>query len=525
MKKHALSSFRLIVFIAVIICPVLRAPAAPPTIEAALDTLDRALVTRRAVYKQRHQTIDSLKQIFNDRRIPACARAVADAYRGLNIDSALCYYKLTADIAAAKGDTSAVKEAMIEYAGQLGKAGHFTDALATLDSISPVSLSHAERFRYYDIQSQIYIDGLNSSLNRDRHEQMTDRALSSIDSLRAMLRPRSIGRRLTDAVRHEITGDSILAEGEIKEFFDSIPSNHPLYAVASGLMADFYRDRPDKADEYIYYLALASAADAKVAAGEVYTLEQLGSEMFKRGDFERAYSYLTVAGEAIYELGSRKRFSYDAPPLAILLDSMHQRERRRHLSFIITLCLLIAVITMFVITMVHVARRHRQQQQECSKAFAASAAKDKYISRLLDLCSSLFDSMEDFNRLVGRKIAANQARDLYQDIESGKILRQQTEKFYTVFDESVLAIYPDFVDEVNSLLQPDKRITLSEPGVLTPELRIVAFLRFGVSDSNRIAKFLGLSLNTVYTYRNRMKSRAKNRDTFESDVIKFGNIS
>ena len=129
--------------------------------------------------------------------------------------------------------------------------------------------------------------------------------------------------------------------------------------------------------------------------------------------------------------------------------------------------------------------------------------------------------MEDFNRLVGRKIMANQTRDLYQDVESGKILRRQTEKFYTVFDRSVFNVYPDFVDEINALLQPDKRITLSEPGVLTPELRIVAFLRFGITDSNRISKFLGLSLNTVYTYRNRMKGRAIRRDSFESDVLKM----
>ena len=47
-------------------------------------------------------------------------------------------------------------------------------------------------------------------------------------------------------------------------------------------------------------------------------------------------------------------------------------------------------------------------------------------------------------------------------------------------------------------------------------------MRLGVTDSTRLAKFLGLSLNTVYTYRNRMKNRAKKRETFETDILSIG---
>ena len=59
---------------------------------------------------------------------------------------------------------------------------------------------------------------------------------------------------------------------------------------------------------------------------------------------------------------------------------------------------------------------------------------------------------------------------------------------------------------------------------LNTELRILAFLRLGIDDSEQIAQFLGLSLNTIYTYRNRLKSRAINRNTFDADVMKIGAI-
>ena len=43
-------------------------------------------------------------------------------------------------------------------------------------------------------------------------------------------------------------------------------------------------------------------------------------------------------------------------------------------------------------------------------------------------------------------------------------------------------------------------------------------------DSQELAKFLGLSVNSVYTYRNRLKSRAINRDTFEENIRKLTKI-
>ena len=76
---------------------------------------------------------------------------------------------------------------------------------------------------------------------------------------------------------------------------------------------------------------------------------------------------------------------------------------------------------------------------------------------------------------------------------------------------------------MNNLLVEEKRFELPE-NKLNTELRILAFLRLGIDDSEQIARFLGLSLNTIYTYRNKLKSKAKNRDTFDAMVLKIGSI-
>jgi len=57
---------------------------------------------------------------------------------------------------------------------------------------------------------------------------------------------------------------------------------------------------------------------------------------------------------------------------------------------------------------------------------------------------------------------------------------------------------------------------------LSTELRIFALIRLGVTDTARIAHFLGYSLATVYNYRSRIRNKVKfNKETFEQDVMKL----
>jgi len=56
--------------------------------------------------------------------------------------------------------------------------------------------------------------------------------------------------------------------------------------------------------------------------------------------------------------------------------------------------------------------------------------------------------------------------------------------------------------------------------LLSTELRIFALIRLGVTDSNRIAHFLGYSLATVYNYRSKMRNRAVgDKEAFEKKVM------
>ena len=86
-----------------------------------------------------------------------------------------------------------------------------------------------------------------------------------------------------------------------------------------------------------------------------------------------------------------------------------------------------------------------------------------------------------------------------------------------------LGLFPDFVEQFNALLEPDKRIGEDLPaGTLSNELRVFALIRLGVTESSAIASFLRKSLSTVYNYRVKARNAAiGDRDTFEARIMQI----
>ncbi len=181
-----------------------------------------------------------------------------------------------------------------------------------------------------------------------------------------------------------------------------------------------------------------------------------------------------------------------------------------------TCVLVIIVITFFLV------RQLRRMKAMQSRLVEANRSKEVYISQFMVLCSVYIDKLNQFNSLVNRKIGAGKTDELYRLTKTGKLVEEQTHDFYSVFDDAFLHIYPTFVEDVNSLLIPFGQIVLKDGEQLNTDLRILACIRLGLVDANRISHILNFSVNTIYSYRNRLRNRAIVRDTFEADLMRLG---
>ena len=103
------------------------------------------------------------------------------------------------------------------------------------------------------------------------------------------------------------------------------------------------------------------------------------------------------------------------------------------------------------------------------------------------------------------------------EIGSQRFTQEQLKAFYHDFDEAFLHIFQNFVEEVKALLVDDAELRIKPNERLNTDLRVLALIRLGITDSVQIASFLRYSLSTIYNSRTRMRNLAKgDRDQFEA---------
>ena len=209
-----------------------------------------------------------------------------------------------------------------------------------------------------------------------------------------------------------------------------------------------------------------------------------------------------------------------------IIETAHKAQIQsfRERIFIVIGILGVLLIALFV-TLRLVYKNNMIQHRMSRRLEEANKAKDVYITQFLNLCSSYMDKLNQFNKMVNRKITAGKGEDLLKLTKSGKFVEEQSKEFYEIFDDAFLHIYPNFVSDVNKLLLPDRQLVMRDGEKLNTDLRILALMRLGIEDTSRIAQMLNYSVFTIYTYRNKFKARAIDRETFESSVMKIRSVS
>ncbi len=499
----------------------------PDNLGEALSMLDKALENRQLYLEKRVSRIDSLKDEANnadDKKLLTLYSAIGEEYRTYNVDSALHYYLKGHDLACCMDDELQKMHYKLMVSSIMPIVGIVKEEVDFFDSIQVADLPKDLLPTYYYAGCQLYhyMQQFYAEFP-DLQRVYVHKAMDFNDSLLLYLDSRTSIAMLYRAQSQLLHQQNTLAMATLNDMLEITPLESNLYARGANKLAQCYQMR-NKPREQMYYLALSALSDVWSGTLEETSLMRLGTALYKEGDVDRAYKYLTTSIDNAVACGAKMRALQASLALPYIAQSYTEKEIRMQMWIIgFVVCLIVAIVALvaFVVLLRRDMTKLRTLKRRLSEA---NEAKEAYNSRFLSLSSIYMDKLEEFNRFAGRKIAAKQVDELYAFVKSGKIMEEQSKMFYEVFDKAFVHTYPTFVEDVNALLQDDRQISLAEGVLLNTELRIMAFMRLGVDDSNQIARFLNLSLNTIYTYRNKLKSRAKKRDSFESDIMKIGKI-
>lgn len=518
-----------LITILLFITPALKAAGniSESEMEHSLDMLDKEIAKRSEYINAREARIDSIRRKLNV-NLPTAkyldlTMQMGDLYSSFDNDSALIYFTRGYDKSVAAGDSIYAFRFRAKRATMLPLSGFVMEAINEFEAIDPKDFGPEDRLFYHTAGRQMYSYISSFFTNYpETHDYWNEKVVMHRDSMLKMLDQSSKNYDLN-------YGEALIDKKEFKKakivllnLLEHITPDSNLYARACHMLATIARDKGDKNEE-IYYLALSAMADIKGAVREVMSLQELGVMMSEDNNINRSYNYLSVALTNAVECNATMRIvqSSAALPFIQKAHSDQMTEWRHRIYFVIAFIIVILIV--LIIVLLALRKQMRKQNQLKIKLQNSNRVKEIYISQFFRLCSIYIDKLNQFCKIANRKISSGQVDDLYKITKSGKLVEEQSEEFYKLFDDAFLHIYPTFVEDVNALLR--EKIVLKDGELLNNDLRILAFMRLGLEDTNQVALILNYSVNTIYAYRNKIRNRAYDRDNFERNIMAIGSIN
>ena len=495
-----------------------------------------------------------------------------EAYYINNADSAMNYLDKNFVIAQNNGDNDLINSIKIKKSFIFTASGLLNEALETLNDIDSSQLPHFLKKDYYG--QLIYLYGLlgnyASSTSSDRGwNHYFEIEQNYKDSLLSILSPDDEGflwyKGWSAQGLPKEQQDSVM--NMLAEAVDNSQLNSREDAQIAYVLAILYKEQGRK-DKYLEYMIKSAITDVKIGNREIASLQELAKNRFESGDIDRAYEYISYCLDAALQYPNRVR-SLSLLPIQNEINNAYQ-EKSRHQDqitrgFIIALCLLATVLTGAIILIFVQMKKLKYRNHEATEANIllhsknrqleeaqnqlaetngklkelniklqeanenlrdVNYVKEEYVGYVFYICSHYIKKMEDLRRLINIKAKKKLWKDI-EDLTSNHQLmaKEELKEFYDNFDSIFLHIFPDFVNDFNSLLLPEEKIVLKEGEKLNTDLRIYALIRLGISDSVKISEFLHCSTQTVYNYRFKTRNKACiPKDQFAEAVKNLGKV-
>lgn len=534
-----------------------------------LDSLDSSLGKSAAYTAEKERRISSLRRRLSQTANPEqrfwICRNLVDEYSSYNSDSALHYIDASTAVGRQAGRREWVDEMNLNRAYIYAATGLLAEAESALNEVDPRQMTPALATEYYNrllfvlTHKDQYLG--KNSLTRPYSE----RAKAMLDSVSRLMQPSDpqyiwflAWRSMTDPAK---TREAIPV---VEKALESSTYSTREEAMNAWILSRLY-ELTGNSDMMMRYLILSAIADVRTSNKEIASLEEISNRLYQSNDLERANDYISHCLQLANDYKSRVRVGRLADLQYHITKAYSQRNdrqrRKLNVYFIIALVFAagLAVAMLFLykqnrrihrskteldrsnaqlnskVEELSQTRRqlkeandrleilYRNVRDEAGELAAGNDAKERYIADIFAICSDYISKLDEFRRNIYRKIVAHNFDEVKELTKSHELSHGEIKELYQNFDSIFLKVYPNFVDDFNTLLRPDERVAMKKPGVLTTELRIYALVRLGINDSVKIARFLHCSTQSVYNARMKMRNKSDiSKEQFAEAVRRLG---
>jgi len=268
-------------------------------------------------------------------------------------------------------------------------------------------------------------------------------------------------------------------------------------------------------------LAEAAVCDLQSSTKETTALRMLADLLSRQGEVEGPTRYVRESFEDANFYNARLR-KIEVGGILPIIERNHSENLRRERNMLLVSIIAALVLILVLIYLVFLNRRQNRKLDEMySRLAEADAIKTAYIGNSFYMNAEYIDKISTLYKTVDRMLVTRQYDELRRSIKESAISKER-DIMCDAFDSTFLTIFPGFVDSYNALFNEEDRVTPPKHG-LTTEMRIFALIRLGITESERIAKFLDYSVHTINTYKTRVKNKSTvPNDSFEEAIMKIG---
>lgn len=521
--------------------------------------LDAAIDSSRHYVSIRQNRIHRLK----DRLNKATARntryglsfALYEEYRSFMNDSAVVYLNRCVALAARMGDRKRENDCLARLAFQCSTTGMYPESMELLGVIDTTQLDRAGMRNYLIAGQHLYSEMsyyTNVPWLRQKYAGMSQEFLRKMYATLPSDDEECLLHREMDLYNR---GDLDGAISVNDRWMKMVKRGSHRYAIAA-----FYRflayNKMGNDEETMRWLAESALSDIRLAVMDQGSLWELANRLSDDpSNLQRAYKYIKFSWSAARMFNTRVRSNQISPVLSLIEGNYQEhiaRVNMRQRIIIGVVCVLLIVVAGLFLYVNRQRRKLQTARNELDtsnreltnlntrlseyvsrlnvlneKLASANHSLDEsnkmkevYIGRFLSLCSAYIDKTETLRHNIEKRV---KNKDYAGLARIAAVKPDNRDDFYRNFDSAFLKLFPDFVTDFNSLLRPDRQVSVSADGSLGTSLRIFALIRLGIDDSSRIAGFLHYSVNTIYNYRAKIKNSAKeDRGDFERRVKEIG---
>lgn len=491
---------------------------------------------KEAELKKLKKSLSSVPRKDVSLRYAALVKLI-DAYKDYSFDSAHVYTNELVKLSNLLKDPLKQSDSKIRLGSLQLSWGMYKEAFDCIAQLDSRMLPDSVKLRFYEFKARAFHDLANYNTHRFYSPASRTASIKTLDSVVLLSKAGSYERYKYAAQRYSITNQKEKAKAVLKQLLNRTDlSIHQRAMVAhdlSYLVTDAEKDS---------LLLTAAIADIRTATKQTLAIFRLGNSFLDRGELEDAELLLTEAMAQAAFFGNEIQENIIATRLTQLAAEKLIRSENKKID---TLVILISVVTLALIGIAIVSyivynrlkkvkireaavrEKYRHLDKMNKRLLEDAYIKEEYLGHFFHLISGYISILEKVKRNTEHRLKTKNYEGLMQLAREIDIKKEREDLFYT-FDTIFLKLFPNFIHAFNALLKPEDQIWPKNREILNTTLRIFALMRLGITDTQTIANILETTVSTVYTYRNRIKSKAiVHGNAFDQEImdIKFVDIS